>query len=69
MYDQLVMLISNVGFPIAVSLYLLLRIEKKLEELTKALNSLDKSILSAIEHQKMSISLESEILTFLSANI
>ncbi len=52
MYDQLVMLISNVGFPIAVSLYLLLRIEKKLEELTKALNSLDKSILSAIEHQK-----------------
>ncbi len=45
MYDQLVMLISNVGFPIAVSLYLLLRIEKKLEELTKALNSLDKSIL------------------------
>ncbi|ABS42171.1 YvrJ family protein [Clostridium botulinum] len=52
MYDQLVMLISNVGFPIAVSLYLLLRIEKKLEELTKALNSLDKSILLAIEHQK-----------------
>lgn len=52
MYDQLVMLISNVGFPIAISLYLLLRIEKKLEELTKALNSLDKSILSAIEHQK-----------------
>ncbi|KEI98729.1 hypothetical protein N496_03720 [Clostridium botulinum A2B3 87] len=52
MYDQLVMLISNVGFPIAVSLYLLLRIEKKLEELTKALSSLDKSILSAIEHQK-----------------
>lgn len=52
MYDQLVMLISNVGFPIAVSLYLLLRIEKKLEELTKALNSLDKTILSAIEHQK-----------------
>ncbi|WP_049041992.1 YvrJ family protein [Clostridium sporogenes] len=52
MYDQLVMLISNVGFPIAVSLYLLLRIEKKLEELTKALNSLHKTILSAIEHQK-----------------
>lgn len=52
MYDQLVMLISNVGFPIAVTLYLLLRIEKKLEELTKALNSLDKSILSAMEHQK-----------------
>ncbi|AVQ44936.1 YvrJ family protein [Clostridium botulinum] len=52
MYDQLVMLISNVGFPIAVSLYLLLRIEKKLEELTKALTYLDKTILSAMNQQK-----------------
>ncbi|EPY2276296.1 YvrJ family protein [Clostridium sporogenes] len=52
MYDQLLMLISNVGFPIAVSLYLLLRIEKKLEELTKALTYLDKTILSAMNQQK-----------------
>ncbi len=29
MYEQLIKIISDVGFPIAVSLYLLLRIEKK----------------------------------------
>ncbi len=29
MYEQLIKIVSDVGFPIAVSLYLLLRIEKK----------------------------------------
>lgn len=52
MYDQLIKLISDVGFPIAVSLYLLLRIEKKLDEITKALTSLDKTITSAMKQQK-----------------
>ena len=30
MYEQLIKIVSDVGFPIAVSLYLLLRIEKNL---------------------------------------
>ncbi|NFE32964.1 YvrJ family protein, partial [Clostridium botulinum] len=45
-------LISDVGLPIAVSLYLLLRIEKKLDEITKALTSLDKTITSAMKQEK-----------------
>ncbi|ACQ52614.1 YvrJ family protein [Clostridium botulinum] len=52
MYDQLIKLISDVGLPIAVSLYLLLRIEKKLDEITKALTSLDKTITSAMKQEK-----------------
>ncbi|MCJ8174426.1 YvrJ family protein [Clostridium botulinum] len=42
MYDNLVQLISNVGFPIAVSVYLLVRIEKKLDDLIKAFNDYTK---------------------------
>ncbi|EJO5349445.1 YvrJ family protein [Clostridium botulinum] len=38
MYDSLVELISNVGFPVAVSVYLLVRVEKKLDDLIKAFN-------------------------------
>ncbi|EKX78905.1 hypothetical protein CFSAN001628_016289 [Clostridium botulinum CFSAN001628] len=30
MYEQLIKIVSDVGFPIAVSLYLLLRIERNL---------------------------------------
>ncbi len=52
MYDQLIKIISDVGFPIAVSLYLLLRIEKKLDEITKALTSLDKNITSTMKQEK-----------------
>ncbi|NFH65840.1 YvrJ family protein [Clostridium botulinum] len=52
MYDQLIKLISDVGFPIAVSLYLLLRIEKKLDEINKALTSLDKTITSTMKQEK-----------------
>jgi len=52
MYEQLIKLISDVGFPIAVSLYLLLRIEKKLDEITKALTTLDKTITSVMKQQK-----------------
>jgi hypothetical protein len=37
---DMVNLIGNVGFPIAVSLYLLVRIEGKLENLTKSINEL-----------------------------
>lgn len=38
--DEVVSLIGNVGFPIAVSIYLLIRIEGKLENLTTSINNL-----------------------------
>ncbi|MCR1934039.1 YvrJ family protein [Clostridium tepidum] len=52
MYEQLIKIVSDVGFPIAVSLYLLLRIEKKLDEITKTLISLDKTISSTMKQEK-----------------
>ena len=36
--------IANVGFPIAISCYLLIRIESKISELTKSINDLSTSI-------------------------
>ena len=42
--ESLVTLIGNVGFPIAVSIYLLVRIEGKMENLTNSINSLTNSI-------------------------
>ncbi|NFV14525.1 YvrJ family protein [Clostridium sporogenes] len=42
MYDNLVELISNVGFPVTVSVYLLVRVEKKLDDLIKAFNNYTK---------------------------
>ncbi|GAA0733717.1 YvrJ family protein [Clostridium oceanicum] len=42
MYDGLIKLISNLGFPVAVSVYLLVRIEKKLDDLIKAFNDFSK---------------------------
>lgn len=44
MFDEIVNLISNLGFPIAISLYLLIRIEGKLEGLTISINNLSQSI-------------------------
>jgi hypothetical protein len=38
--DALVELIGNVGFPIAISIYLLVRIEGKLESLAYSINTL-----------------------------
>ena len=37
-------LIANVGFPIAISMYLLVRIEGKLSCLTDSINELSKNI-------------------------
>ena len=37
-------LIANVGFPIAISMYLLVRIEGKLGYLTDSINELSKNI-------------------------
>lgn len=42
--DAIVNLVGNVGFPIAISLYLLIRIEGKLENLTESINNLSKVI-------------------------
>lgn len=38
------MLIGNVGFPVIVAVYLLIRFEKRIENLTKALHSLESQI-------------------------
>ena len=42
--EGIVNLIGNVGFPIAISLYLLVRIEGKLEGLTISINNLSSVI-------------------------
>ena len=39
-------LIANVGFPIAISMYLLIRIEAKLQSLTESINEFSKNIIS-----------------------
>lgn len=37
--------VQNVGFPIAVSVYLLVRIEGKIEMLTNSINNLNNSLI------------------------
>ena len=44
--EMLETLIANVGFPVLVSIYLLIRIETKLENLTISINELSKNILN-----------------------
>lgn len=46
MNSELQTLIASVGFPIALSMYLLVRIEGKLEALTDCINELSKNIIS-----------------------
>ena len=38
--ENIITSISNVGFPVVLSIFLLLRFEKKIYELTKAINEL-----------------------------
>ncbi|MGL5329020.1 MAG: YvrJ family protein [Peptostreptococcaceae bacterium] len=45
MFEELPTIISNVGFPIALSMYLLVRIEGKLEILSGSINDLSKALL------------------------
>ena len=45
MGSNLEVLIANVGFPIAISMYLLIRIEGKLTILTDSINQLSNNIL------------------------
>lgn len=44
--DELFKQIANLGFPIVVSIYLLVRVEGKLEKLTESINELAKVIAS-----------------------
>lgn len=44
--EELLNIIGNVGFPIAVSAYLLIRIEAKLGELGKAITQLREAIIT-----------------------
>ena len=43
--DNLSAMIANLGFPIAISIYLLIRIEGKLQGLTDSINELSKNII------------------------
>ena len=51
MNGELLNLVGNVGFPIAVSLYLLIRIEGKLEMLNTSINNLS-SVINLIDKRK-----------------
>ncbi|RQD73039.1 MAG: YvrJ family protein [Candidatus Syntrophonatronum acetioxidans] len=42
--EELVTLVANLGFPIAVSIYLLVRIEGKMDELTGSVKELSRVI-------------------------
>ncbi len=44
MLEDLTPLVANLGFPIVVSLYLLVRVEKKLEELSACIKEANKNI-------------------------
>lgn len=44
MSNEIIGMISNVGFPVIITLYLLTRIEGKLETLTMSINDLSKTI-------------------------
>mgnify|MGYP001498712715 CR=1 FL=1 len=52
MYDQLVSLISTVGFPIAVSIYLLIRFENKIDLLVKSIEDLRADIAAVIKDRE-----------------
>ncbi|MDU6098480.1 YvrJ family protein [Peptoniphilus harei] len=42
--EDLIANISNIGFPIAISCYLLVRLEKKMEELKEVIVDLSKAL-------------------------
>jgi len=48
MMNEVVSLIGNVGFPMAITLYVLTRLESKMEKLSESMNKLA----NAIEGQK-----------------
>jgi hypothetical protein len=50
--EEMLNQISNVGFPIVVSIYLLLRFEKKIDILTKSIDQLDDTMEKMMAYQK-----------------
>ena len=46
MDSEFLTIIANVGFPIALSMYLLVRIEGKLQYLSDSINELSKALLT-----------------------
>jgi len=42
--EQLLGMIANLGFPIVISMYLLVRIENRMENLSQSIQSLTKAI-------------------------
>lgn len=44
MENEIISVVGNVGFPIAISIYLLTRLENRLEVLTNSINDLSKVI-------------------------
>ncbi len=51
---NLVNLIGNLGFPIAVSVYLLVRVESKMENLTCSINNLSSAINQMLKSENKS---------------
>jgi flagellar biogenesis protein FliO len=47
MFEAFVKLVNTVGFPIGVSIYLLVRFEKKIEDLNKSISELT-AVISAV---------------------
>jgi hypothetical protein len=52
MYEEVTKLISTVGFPIGVCVYLLVRFEKRIDELNKSISQLTAVITTVIPNQK-----------------
>jgi hypothetical protein len=52
MFDEFTTLVSTVGFPIGISIYLLVRFEKKIEELSDSISNLTKVITAVMSNQK-----------------
>jgi flagellar biogenesis protein FliO len=48
MYDTFIKLVNTVGFPIGVSIFLLVRFEKKIEDLNKSISELTVAISTVI---------------------
>lgn len=47
-YNEIIALISNMGFPITITLYVLIRLEAKMDKLNESINKLS----TIIEHER-----------------
>jgi hypothetical protein len=48
--EDIVTAIANLGFPIAISIFLLVRIEGRMEKLTESINALSNTISSVMKN-------------------